>query len=236
MKTTTSNFKIKPLCENVFSHLLYWLWRLPQPGVAFTLAWTKKLRLLIALAYKDLHAGLVALMMAVTANRRIYFGLVIMFVCAPLAYCWYAMFDRAHHIPGWYHVNYFHLFFLIRVQLGISVFLLGLYFFLPADKRTKLLSIPLGYFLMSIAANVMASSNEDIWRIGSVSLFAAGVCISLVLFFGLDYFTHRQFHRADAFEKRLEGIFQIADELPADKVKSMFVTTWRERKEFKAKG
>jgi hypothetical protein len=196
----------------------------------------KKLRLLIVHASKDLSAGLLALLFAATANRRIYFGLVLMFVCAPLAYCWYALFDRAHHIPGWYHVNYFHLFFLIRVQLAFSVFLIGLYYFLPVDKRTKLLSIPLGYLLMSIAANVMATCNEDIWRIGSLSLFAAGVCLSLVLFFGLDYFTHRRFHQQDRYEARLEGIFQIAEDLPAEKVKSMFVTTWRERKEFKAKG
>jgi hypothetical protein len=237
MKTLTF-FKLKkPLgkWESVLSCLLYSLWQLPQPGFVYGLALMKKLRLWIVHVSKAAHAGLVALMMAATANRRIYVGLGLMFVAAPLSYCWYALFEGAPRIHGWYHVNYFHLFFLIRFQLAFSVFFIGLYHYLPQDKRTKLLSIPLGFLFMSIVVNIIAKSNDDIHRIGSLSLWAAGVCLSLVLFFGLDYLVWRKFHRADAFEKRLDGIVEIANDLPADKVVSMFTTTWRERKEFKAK-
>lgn len=235
MKTLTF-FKLKrPLCERALSNLLFWLWQLPQPGVAFGLVRMKKLLLMIAHASKEVSVGLRALLLAATVNNRIYVGLILMFVAAPLSYCWYALFDRAHHIHDWYHVNYFHLFFLIRFQIAFSVFFIGLYHYLPQDKRTKLLSIPLGFLLMSIAVNVMATSNEDIWRMADLQLFGAGICFALVLFFGVDYFVWRKFHRADAFEKRLDGIVEIANDLPAEKVVSMFTTTWRERKEFKAK-
>lgn len=189
----------------------------------------------IALAFKGVHAGLIALMMAATVNYRIYVGLATMLVLAPLSYCSYAIFDRAQHIAGWYHHNYFHLFFLIRFQIAFAVFLIGLYHFLPKDNRVKILSIPLGFLFMSIALNVLADSNDDIWRVADISLWAAGVCLSMVIFYLSDYLTHRKFHRADAFDKRLDGIAQIAEDLPAEKVVSMFLTTWRERKEFIAK-
>ena len=234
---TLINSKIKqPLCENALSNLLYSLWQLPQPGVSYGLVWMKKLLQWTAPVFKEVHAGLVALVMATTVNRRIYVGLALMIVVAPLSYCWYALFDRAHHIVGWYHVNYFHLFFLIRFQIAFSVFFIGLYNYLPRDPRTKVLAIPLGFLFMSIVVNVIATSNPDIWSIADLSLFGAGICLSLVIFFGLDYFVGRKFHRADAFDKRIDGIMEIADDLPADKVLSMFRTTWRERKEFHAKG
>jgi hypothetical protein len=236
MKTTNHFFKLKqPLCESVLSNLLYSLWQLPQPGIVYGLALTRKFLQWIAPVFKEVHAGLVALMMAATVNRRIYVGLMVMFVGAPLSYCWYALFEGAPRIPGWFHVNLYHLLFLIRFQIAFAVFFIGLYHYLPQDRRTKLLSIPLGFLFMSIVVNIMAKSNDDIHRIANLSIWAAGVCLSLVLFFGLDYFVWRKFHRADAFEKRLDGIAEIANDLPAEKVVSMFTTTWRERKEFKAK-
>lgn len=236
MKTLTF-FKLKkPLCEKALSNLFFLLWQLPQPGVAYGLAQMKRLSLWIAPAFKEASAGLTALMMAATVNRRIYSGLMLMFVVAPLSYCWYVLFDRSHHIPGWYHVNFFYLFFLIRFQIAFAVFFIGLYHYLPRDRRTKLLAIPLGFLFMSIAGNVMASSNEDIHMIGSLSLWAAGVCLALVIFYGCDYFAHRKFHQADKFEPRLDGIYNVIRELPAEKIVSMFETTWREKKEFEAKG
>lgn len=237
MKTLTF-FKTKtPLrkWENGLSNLLFLLWQLPQPGLVYGLALMKRFHLWIAPAFRALHAGLVALVMATTENLRIYVGLILMFAVAPGSYCWYKVFEGAPRIHGWYHVNYFHLFFLIRFQIAFSFFLIGLYHYLPQDKRTKLLAIPLGFLLMSIAVSIGAESNDDIWRIADMQLFGAGVCFALVLFFGVDYFVWRKFHRADAFEKRLDGIAEVANDLPAEKVVSMFTTTWRERKEFKAK-
>lgn len=239
MKTLTRNFlnsKIQPLCENVLSNLSFWLWQLPLPGASFIRLKTLSIQALLVLVYRDLVAGLHALINASTVNNKIYVGLILMLVVAPLSYCTYELFDRSYHVPGWYHLNFFHLFFLIRFQIAFSVFFIGLYYYLPSEPRVKILSIPLGFLFMSIAINVMADSNDDIWRIANASLWAAGICLSLVIFYGLDYFSWRKFHRADAYEKRLDGIAQVADELPPEKVASMFVTTWRERREFKSKG
>jgi hypothetical protein len=232
----TFHFKTPLRCEKLLSNFCYLLWQLPPSGVSSLLVKMKQLSLKwIALAFKEVNAGLVALVMAATVNHRIYVGLVTMLVCAPLSYCSYAVFDRAHIIEGWYHVNYFHLFFLIRFQIAFAVFLIGLYHYLPKDNRVKILSIPLGFLFMSIVLNVIADSNDDIWRVADISLWAAGVCLSMVIFYLSDYLTHRKFHRADAFDKRLDGIAQIAEDLPAEKVVSMFLTTWRERKDFIAK-
>jgi hypothetical protein len=236
MKTFIHNFKTPLRCGRTLSNLFFLLWQLPQHGSLYWLVMMRQLSLRwIALAYKEVHAGLVALMMAATVNHRIYVGLVIMFVVAPLSYCWYALFDRALHIHGWYHVNYFHLFFLIRFQIAFSVFLIGLYHFLPKEPRVKILAIPLGFLFMSIAVNVMATSNADIWRIADLSLWAAGACLSMVIFYASDYLTHRKFHQADAFEKRFDTIAQAEGMLPLDKIGSMFLMTHKERKAFQSK-
>lgn len=224
---------LKPLCENVLSNLFSWLWQLPQPGVLFGLAWIK--RMILVHASRGVHAGLVALINSSTVNNRIYVGLGLMLVCAPLSYCTYAIFDRDTHIPSWYHINYFHLFFLIRFQIAFSVLFIGLYHYLGQSRRVKILSIPLGFLFMSIAVNVMAESNEDIWRIANISLWGAGICLSLTLFYGLDYFAWRKYHRADSFEARQKGLYQIADSVDAKKWKSMMMDTLRQKYEFNQK-
>lgn len=231
----------KPLlrkCESTLSDLPFLLWQLPWQGVQYGLAQIKTrffIPLMIVRAFRALHAGIVALILSSTANKRILCGLGLMLAGAPLVYFTYAIFDREHLVPGWYHHNYWHLFFLIRYQLAQIVFLIGLYIALPKTPITKFIAPYLGFVMMGIAINVMADSNDDIWDTLNVTLWAAGVVLSLTLFFLIDWLAHRKFHRVDAFEARLEGIFQISEDMPLDKIGSMFLTTWKAKKEFNSK-
>jgi len=226
--------QIKPLCENVLSNLSSWLWQLPLPGASYGLVWIK--RQIHVHVFKALSAGLLALVNSTTVNKRIYVGLVLMLACAPLSYCSYALFEKdAPQLEGWFHYNHFHLFFLIRFQIAFSVFFIGLYHYLGKSRRVKILAIPLGFLFMSIAVNVMAESNEDIWRIANLSLWGAGICLSLTIFYGLDYFAWRKFHRADSFEAREKGLYQIAYDVDPEKFRSMVMETWRQKNEFNTK-
>lgn len=187
--------------------------------------------------FKEVAAGLNALVLAASANKREYVGLVLMYVCAPFAYCAYDFCDEgaraASNWSGWeFHLNPFHLLFLIRWQLSGVIFLCGFYLNIPEGKRAKMLAIPIGFLFMSIWVNVFAGSNDDMRAIGNVYLFFAGACLALVIFYGMDWFVSRWSHRVRAFESRLDGICQVADDLPAEKVVSMFKATWREKKEF----
>lgn len=198
---------------------------------------TEQFSSIIAHVSKAPFAGLSALRKSSGVNRRMYTGLVLMAVCAPIFYCTYLLFPRVgHNDYDWFHLNLFHLFFLIRFHIAGIFFLIGLYQYFENTKRSKILSPFLGFLVMSLILLIRAQNNDDVWNVGNFILFGACTTGSLILFLGLDYFVWRKFHRADAFEARINGLVQVAEDLPADKWKSMMLTVLREQKEFKQKG
>lgn len=227
------------LCESFISGLLAYLWQLPSQGVSYGLAQIKIrffIPKMIAHAYKAQHAGMVALVESSTVNKKILVGLAVMLAGAPLSYFTYGIFDRGYHpAEYWYHHNYWHLFFLIRYQIAQIVFLIGLYIALPQNSIKKFIAPYLGFVLMGITMNVVAESNDDIWDIMNITLWAAGIVLSLILFFLIDWLTWRKFHRVDAFEAREKGLYQIADDVTPEKFKSMVMETWRNKFEFQSK-
>ncbi len=234
--------KFQPLCENVISILLSYLWQLPSQGLVFGLAQIRtrfSIPKMIVLAFREVHAGIVALVASFTASRRIYVGLGVMLVVAPVSYHSFMLFDRGHHILlagidmcGWYHHNYWHLFFLLRYQIAGVVFLTGLYLVLSKNPLAKFISVYMGFILMGLVLNIFAESNDDIWDTMNVALFGSGICLSLAFFFLIDWLAHRYFHRKLAFDARIELIYKNGDDFGPEKAWSMFKTAYREKKEF----
>lgn len=89
---------------------------------------------------------------------------------------------------------------------------------------------------MNLIMNVNAKNTDVIWSLGSWYGFGAATAFVLSVMFGLDYFVWRKFHRADAYEARIQGLVQVEADIPAEKWKSMMLTVLREQKEFKRKG
>lgn len=238
----TLKLKLQPLCVNVLSLLFYSLWQLPLQGLQSGLAQiTTRFYIpkTIVHVYKDLLAGIVALVKSFTASRRIYVGLGVMMVVAPLSYYSFMLFDKGHHIRlagidicGWFHHNYWHLFFLIRFHIGAIVFLNGLYLVLSKNPLAKFISVVVGFITMDMIGNILAKNNDDICDTFSLNMLAAGIAVSIVFFLLIDWLTHRKFHRADAFDARIELIYQNGDDFGAEKAWSMFKTAYREKKEF----
>ena len=230
------HFKQKPLCEkrSLLSHLSLWL----RVHGFFTVVRTTKfchLKMTIAHAHKALHAGLVALQLALLAqiNRRVYVGLFLMGVIAPVSACFYMLFDRVAFVEGWYHVNYFHLFFLLGPHLFITSCLAGAFLLFPeGSKRAYMLSIPMGYNVAKIIWLIMATSNQDFWAVVPSSILLIGILISTVLFFTLDWLAKRKFHREDAYKARMDNLVKLADEFDDAKFKSMVKTVWQDEKSF----
>lgn len=191
----------------------------------------------IARAFKAQIAGILALVNLYSAkiNRRILVGLVVMYVGATLFYFSYTVFDRERHILGWYHHNYWHLFFLIRYQISQIIFLIGFYIGLPQYSIKKAIAPYLGFLIMGMVLNITAESNDDIWDTMSLVWWLAGTAFSVALFLGLDHVAHRKYHRADSFDARQKGLYQIADSVDAEKWKSMMMETLRQKYEFNEK-
>jgi hypothetical protein len=225
------NFKLKPLCESILKSLLLpFLWL--QHGV-FGPARKKLLSPRYALALREVTAGLSAITSTLLVNNRIFVGLGLMGVIAPSSACVYLLFDRTVENVNWYHLNYFHLFFLLGPHLFELFCLLGVFLLFPrSSKRSYLLSVPTGYVISKIIWLILVTSNQEFWSVVPASFFVMGVLISFALFLTLDWLTWRKFHRVDAFEKRLELIFANGDDFGPAKAWSMFKTTWREKKSF----
>jgi hypothetical protein len=191
---------------------------------------------MIVRVLRDLHAGLLALVMTSTANARIYVGLGLMGVIAPLAACAYLLFDRGEVDSSWYHLNYFHLLFLLGPHLFELFCLLGAFLLFPqGSKRAYLIAIPAGYVLAKIVWLISVTNNQEFWQVVPSSFVLGGIAISGVVLKIMNWLTWRQFHAVDSFEAKQKGLYQIANDLPAEKYRSMMQETLRNKYEFNSK-
>lgn len=179
--------------------------------------------------------GLSALALSATANKRLYVGLVLIGILAPLSGCMYLLFDREVKEADWYYVNNFYLFLVLGPSIKDLFIAIGVYHLFPnKSKRAFLLSLPMGFAVGKIIWLVSVSSNEQFYEILPYHIIFIGVLISAVLLFSVEWFAWRSEHRVRAFDKRLDGLFQIVDEesISADKFRSMFRTTYQQKKNF----
>lgn len=189
-----------------------------------------------ALVFRGLYVGLAARVQSIlqAENRRALIGGVLMLVVAPVSYVIYWFFDREQHVAGWFHYNWFHFFFLLRFQIAAAFWILGSYLYIPASNRTKIFAFALGFVLMSIGLNIMASKNEDIWNIVNWYLFAAGILLSLVIFYGMDFMIYNWSHRIRKVEASWEQLGLVVDDEDFDdaKFRNMFRQNWKTKKQF----
>jgi hypothetical protein len=189
----------------------------------------------IAPAYREVRAGMNALVKSciATINRRVVCGLLIMLVGTPLAYCIYGFFERGgSRVPDWYHVNFWHFFFFLRFQISQVVFLTGLYIYMMESQKIKVLAIYHGFMLMALFQNVVAESNEDIWRGINWYLFGAFAVLCLTFYFMLDWLAKRKFHGEDRYIAREQGLLQVAFAMPAEQFRDNMVKNLNEKYEF----
>jgi hypothetical protein len=229
-------FNFQPLCERVLSNLFFLLWQLPQHGVYSGLAQIRLWKTAIVLVRKDLLAGLHALALAATANSRVYVGLGLMGVVSPLAGVAYLVFDRTAIDVEWYHLNYFHLFFLLGPYLSLLIILIGIFLLFPRGcKRAFAMVLPTGFVLAKILWLISVTSNQEFWQVVPASFVMLAMLMSAALFLMINWLTWTQFHGKDSFEKREMGIKQIAYDVDAEKFRSMVMETWRNKYYFNTK-
>jgi hypothetical protein len=174
-----------------------------------------------------------AQIMAATANKRIFIGLGLMGVVAPLAACFYMMFDRVQVDADWYYLNYFHLFFVLGPHIAYIVAFVGIFYLFPfMSKRSYLMALPTGWNIAKILWLISANSNETFWQPVPKSMYLICGLIALVFYLTHDWLTWRFFHRVHAFECRIESIKRYSDDLDNEKLGSMVRQAWKTEKEF----
>jgi hypothetical protein len=182
------------------------------------------------------RAGLVALFLTSVTNIRIFWGIGLMGVVAPLAACVYMVFDRTDYVQGWYHVNNFHLFHILCPWLFVLACILGLFLmFKITEKRRYTAAIPAGYVIGKIIWLINTGSNEEYWKFVPWQFLLSGLLVAVVTMALMDYLTYRHFHGKDSLTRRFETIYNASDKLPADQIVSMFKKNFEEYKSFESK-
>lgn len=191
---------------------------------------------MIARALKELRAGLDALSLTKETNKRIYWGVGLMGVAAPMAAIVYMVFDRTEYVEGWYHVNNFHLFHVICPWLFIVFSQLGTFLlFRQGDKRAYLVAVPLGFVFAKIIFLIRSTSNEEFWQLPYWQMVLSCIVVSLLILAVMDWLTWRHFHGKDALTRRFGTVYNAIGILPDAQVLSMFKENYENYKSFEAK-
>lgn len=227
--TNNHNFKWKRL--SVFlgmagSALASYLLAVPYRGVSFLRVVQISMTILGALAGRA-RVALVwirPLVNSVTINNRIYAGLVMVSIVAPLSACVHMFLDKDAVVEGWYYYSNFYLFLVLGPYFFcLSIITAAFLWIPPIEKRikfsqkdikfqlTRILAIPFGLIAGKILWLLQVTSHEEFHQLPSFLSVIAGLVIGYLIIRILDYLVWRQEHAMNALIDSLEGLFSIPD-------------------------
>jgi len=213
------------------SELVFWLSGLRLPGSYILL---NHLRNLVA-AGKVAATGLHAVVLATSANKRLYVGLGFMGIVAPLAGCMHLLFNKTIIDTTWYHLNNFYLLLLLGPFITGVFICIGVYHLFPTgSKRAYALALPMGYLIGKMIWLYQIQSNEEFYQIAPLSVILVGILLSVIILFLSDWLAWRWAHRTRAFDARLDSLDNIVDEesISDAKFRSMFRQVYKDKKAF----
>lgn len=156
-----------------------------------------------------------ALTSSVSVNWRIYTGLVLIGVVAPVALTFYKLFDATVINSDWFHLNFFYLFFNIGPCLSQAFLIIGVYHLFPyGDWKAKILIVPLSFNVAKLFTNIVATSNQEYHNVQWYTWLCAPVAI-ITFFYLMDKFCWRKYHDFDGKMARLSGLVSISS-MPQD--------------------
>lgn len=179
--------------------------------------------------------GLNALVLSLAANKRLYVGLILIGVVAPLSGVSYMLFDRTVMVEGWYYVNNFYLFLVLGPSITQVCLLLGVYHLFPRkSKRAFLLTIPMGFSVGKIIWLITVTSNEELHSLTPANIILVGGLVSFVVMFSIEWFAWRNEHRFRAFCSRTDSLYNVVNEpsISDAKFRGMFKTVYQQKKNF----
>lgn len=148
-----------------------------------------------------------ATLRAATSNYRLYVGVWMIAVIAPLAGVSYHFFDRTVFDPAEYYGNAYYLLFAISPHVSLLISLTGVFFLFPKFSRAKFfLVVPSSYHLAKIIHLWQVTSNAEYHEVLPREFFLLGLTLTIVWFCTADYLMGLQFHKQDGIMARIEGI------------------------------
>jgi hypothetical protein len=177
---------------------------------------------MFVLALQVTRATLRALASEVANNNRLFVGLVLLLVIAPMVSKAYLLFDPTTLDPAWFHLNGYYLFVNLGSDLMAFFALLGIFFLFPPRLKTSyILSAPLGYVLANLINKYFATSNEEF--LGNSSFFFVSLIVGVVLagLLSVNNILYRHHHIRRAWGVRMAAIVKAEGLDPATQVAMM---------------
>lgn len=206
MKTKTINQQPR-LCESTdFGFSLPLLWaRLRFTTVSFS-----------ASALRATLATLRALVTEVNSNDRLFVGLVLLLVVAPVSSKAYVFFEGQAVDRNWFHTNYYYLFINLGPTLKDFFGLLGIFFLFPARvKVSYIISAPLGFTAADLLNKYYATSNAEFVSTPSFLITSLLIGLLLGVLLSADYFLYKHHHIKRKYWAHIVGIIKTPG-IPAE--------------------
>lgn len=173
--------------------------------------------------------------MVQTVNRRIFIGLVLIGVVAPVAGSFYTFLSHETVSEGWYYLNWFNLFLVLGPPLKNVFFAWGVFYLFPQGaKRAWIIALPMGEEIGKILWLLSISNNEQFWSVAPWHVYVTGISLAIFLLTVAEIFTFRYHHRQLKYKATFEGLYNVVDEesITDSKFRSMFKTTMIAQKNF----
>lgn len=230
------------------SHGQHFLWSLPHALKNRSLMNRLKTFVLAALAVLVIPVSTRALIQSAIINNRIYIGLFLSIIVAPLSACIHVLpgMGTEIHIEGWLYENYRDLFLVLGPYFFCLFILISVFMLVPPTTErvkfskkhvsfqiTRMISLPMGLVIGKIIWLSLCSTNEDFDVLFHPVFFLGGL-VSYPLIRLLDYLVWRQEHVMNALIDSLDGLYNKVD-IDAETKLKMAAPLWRDLRKFNSK-
>lgn len=185
---------------------------------------------------RDQLAGLNALSKSSKTNIRVFIGFGVLGVVAQLAESVHMLFDDSVRDWSWYHLNYFHLFFLLGPHIAKLALLIGFYHLLPRGHAYGWFLVPaFGYSTGKIMWLISIDNNESFHSLVGYAFLGVGLLIAVVLMITMTYLNWRHYHNGVKAEQTFTGLYHACDLLNEEQFKASFKSTYESKVSFEKK-
>jgi hypothetical protein len=165
-------------------------------------------------------------------NARLFVGMALVGIITPLADICYTWLP-AGRVPEseWYYESWYWLFLCLGPYIALLSFCIGTMFILlpnAYDKRSYFFIVPIGFALAKIVWLWQVTNHDEYLQVPPIAFYIYSFAFVALILTLSNYLAWRKYHRADAHNKRMDGLCQIAN--MSDPVQAGFVNTWKEIK------
>ena len=166
-------------------------------------------------------------------NSRLYVGLILTIVVAPLASCFYTLFDRTANLPlspetiallkagrassSDYYVNSHYFFAGVGPHISFLIVLIGLALYFYKDSKIDFVwAAPIGYAAAKIYWLCNVISDDEFNQPVYWAIVLVVVLLTAVIIGSFKFWMDRKFHKYDGNLKTYEGLVKLKGMIPEE--------------------